>query len=49
MTDKQKLHKLRCKAEEILEHYGYSEHPVEFEDLIELVNLVLKLTREEAR
>ena len=49
MTDKQKLHKLRCKAEEIYADYGNPDQPIEFEDLMDLVNLVMELTWEEAR
>ena len=43
-TDKTKLARLRSKALELYSQYGDPDQPVEFEDLADLMNLVLELT-----
>ena len=43
-TDKTKLARLRSKALELYSQYGDPDQPVEFEDLTDLMNLVLELT-----
>ena len=44
LTDREKLARLRWEADKLFEHYSDPENPVEFEELIDLVNNVRALT-----
>ena len=44
LTDREKLAQLRREADKLFDHYSDPENPVEFEELIDLVNNVRALT-----